>query len=105
MIGQFSFYDKQKLTFDHYFNFGCLSQNQNSTLPWIVRRANAEVGPSGLPLYSAKLKAKFVKKEGGGDFFLKKKIIILKLAGRHLITKVSNLYLKCVHSARAANRD
>ena len=73
MIGQFSFYDKQKLTFDHYFNFGCLSQNQNSPLPWIVRRANAEVGPSGLPLYSAKLKAKFVKKEGGGDFFLKKK--------------------------------
>ena len=71
----------------------------------IVRRANAEVGPSGLPLYSAKLKAKFVKKEGGGDFFLKKIIIILKLAGRHLITKVSNLYLKCVHSARAANRD
>ena len=33
VIGEFSIYDKEKMVFDHYFTFGCSSQNQNLTLP------------------------------------------------------------------------
>ena len=38
MTGEFSFDDKQKIVFDDYTNFGCLSQNQNLTLPWNCKK-------------------------------------------------------------------